>query len=184
MSYLNFLAPFLERHRAFCWPVGRESRSPSSAGIGTSPKETTTTSCTRGCPAWPRKAQQNTLWVQFECRAPPRGRGRAARKNWSSLALPLASAFSHLTTNCAHRARESPPPHAARATFTSFSGSAAGADSLLDKNCLEPPYFSAKRALSARLGDSFYFAISKIVESLLRRGARVPLGTRTGLCLP
>ncbi len=35
-----------------------------------------------------------------------------------------------------------------------------------------------QRSLSARLGDSFYFAISKIVESLLRRGARVPLGTR------
>ena len=33
-------------------------------------------------------------------------------------------------------------------------------------------------------GDSFYFAKSEIVESLLRRGARVPLGTRTGLCLP
>ncbi len=30
----------------------------------------------------------------------------------------------------------------------------------------------ARRSLSARLGDSFYFAISKIVESLLRRGAR------------
>ncbi len=29
-----------------------------------------------------------------------------------------------------------------------------------------------KRSLAARLGDSFYFAISKIVESLLRRGAR------------
>ncbi len=29
-----------------------------------------------------------------------------------------------------------------------------------------------KLSLSARLGDSFYFAISKIVESLLRRGAR------------
>ena len=29
-----------------------------------------------------------------------------------------------------------------------------------------------KRSLSARLGDSFYFAVSKIVESLLRRGAR------------
>ena len=28
-----------------------------------------------------------------------------------------------------------------------------------------------KRSLSARLGDSFYFAVSKIVESLLRRGA-------------
>ena len=35
-----------------------------------------------------------------------------------------------------------------------------------------------KRALSARLGDSFYFAKCEIVESLLRRGARVPLGTR------
>ena len=29
-----------------------------------------------------------------------------------------------------------------------------------------------QRALSARLGDSFYFAISEIVESLFRRGAR------------
>ena len=29
-----------------------------------------------------------------------------------------------------------------------------------------------KQSLAARLGDSFYFAISKIVESLLRRGAR------------
>ncbi len=32
--------------------------------------------------------------------------------------------------------------------------------------------YSAPRSLSARLGDSFYFVISKIVESLLRRGAR------------
>ena len=31
---------------------------------------------------------------------------------------------------------------------------------------------SVQRFRSARLGDSFYFAISKIVESLLRRGAR------------
>ena len=37
-----------------------------------------------------------------------------------------------------------------------------------------------KPAPSARLGDSCYFAKSKIVESLLRRGARVPLGRRTG----
>ena len=29
-----------------------------------------------------------------------------------------------------------------------------------------------KQSLSARLGDSFYFAKCKIVESLLRRGAR------------
>ncbi len=36
-----------------------------------------------------------------------------------------------------------------------------------------------KRALSARLGDSFYFAKSEIVESLLRRGAR--WFERTGL---
>ncbi len=34
--------------------------------------------------------------------------------------------------------------------------------------------------LTARLGDSFYFAKCEIVESLLRRGARVPLGRRTG----
>ncbi len=33
-------------------------------------------------------------------------------------------------------------------------------------------------------GDSFYFAISKIVESLLRRGAQVSLGRRTGPPLP
>ncbi len=32
--------------------------------------------------------------------------------------------------------------------------------------------YSAPRSLTARLGDSFYFAVSKIVESLLRRGAR------------
>ncbi len=31
---------------------------------------------------------------------------------------------------------------------------------------------SVQRFRSTRLGDSFYFAISKIVESLLRRGAR------------
>ena len=36
-----------------------------------------------------------------------------------------------------------------------------------------------KPAPSARLGDSFYFAVSKIVESLLRRGAR--WFERTGL---
>ena len=41
-----------------------------------------------------------------------------------------------------------------------------------------PPPCYARRSLSARLGDSFYFAKSEIVESLLRRGARVPLGTR------
>ncbi len=35
----------------------------------------------------------------------------------------------------------------------------------------------ARRSLTARLGDSFYFAISKIVESLLRRGARDLEGT-------
>ncbi len=29
-----------------------------------------------------------------------------------------------------------------------------------------------QQSLTARLGDSFYFAVSKIVESLLRRGAR------------
>ena len=34
------------------------------------------------------------------------------------------------------------------------------------KNC------SAQQLLAARLGDSFYFAKSEIVESLLRRGAR------------
>ncbi len=34
------------------------------------------------------------------------------------------------------------------------------------KNC------STQWSLTARLGDSFYFAVSKIVESLLRRGAR------------
>ncbi len=37
-----------------------------------------------------------------------------------------------------------------------------------------------KRALSARLGDSFYFARCEIVESLLRRGARYRSALGTG----
>ncbi len=35
----------------------------------------------------------------------------------------------------------------------------------------QPRNYSAPLSLTARLGDSFYFAISEIVESLLRRGA-------------
>ena len=45
------------------------------------------------------------------------------------------------------------------------------------------PRFSAPRSLSARLGDSFYFAKCEIVESLLRRGALVELSRRAGTAL-
>ncbi len=47
---------------------------------------------------------------------------------------------------------------------------------LLGKDRCRRLAFRENHFPAARLGDSFYFAVSKIVESLLRRGARVPLG--------
>ena len=44
-----------------------------------------------------------------------------------------------------------------------------------------PKNVSAPRSRTARLGDSFYFAVSKIVESLLRRGARSSYPDEQGL---
>ncbi len=69
-------------------------------------------------------------------------------------ATPLRTGL--LLENRDRRSRESPPPHAARATFTSFFRSAAGGNSSFKK-----------QSWSARLGDSFYFAECEIVESLL-----------------
>ena len=54
---------------------------------------------------------------------PPRRKAGAAQHTKIGLLseqLSQAPALSHLVTNRAHRARESPPPHAARATFTAF----------------------------------------------------------------
>ena len=87
---------------------------------------------------------------------PGRGVPRGTRKLELTWHSPLAPTEKlQLESNRAHRARESPPPRAARATFTTFFRSAAAGDPLLDKNRLGPPYFSAQRSLSARLGKSF-----------------------------
>ena len=55
--------------------------------------------------------------------ATPRRKAGAAQHTKIGLLseqLSQAPALSHLVTNRAHRAREPPPPHAARATFTAF----------------------------------------------------------------
>ncbi len=49
------------------------------------------------------------------------------------------------------------------------------------RRAADPENYSAPQSLSARLGDSFYFAVSKIVESLLRRGARCRSALEPGL---
>ena len=110
-------------------------------------------------------------------RQPPPGPGvpLGTRKLELVLQSPLASAFPYLATNCDLRSRESPPPRAARATFTAFTRSSAGGNSLFVTATLANS--SAPQSLSARLGDSFYFAKCEIVESLLRRGARGLEGT-------
>ncbi len=53
----------------------------------------------------------------------------------------------------------------------------------VDRKTTPLPPNSAPRSLSARLGDSFYFAECEIVESLLRRGARGELSRRAGTAL-
>ncbi len=63
------------------------------------------------------------------------------------------------------------------------SAKPAGGNSLFVKITLSTPC-SAQRSLTARLGDSFYFAISKIVESLLRRGARCRSTREPGCVYP
>ena len=86
-------------------------------------------------------SQQPRSKIARASRPPPIGwlRCRSALESWNLLCnTPLAAAFSHLATNRAHRARESPPPRAARALFTSFSGSSAGDDSLVTKNHFNP----------------------------------------------
>ncbi len=88
---------------------------------------------------------------------------------------PGRPAFSHLAKNRDHRSRAPPPPPA------------EGATSLLLRRLRgrllkrTSPHGLCPRAL----GKYFCFNSSlKQSISLLRRGARVPLGTRTGLCLP
>ncbi len=80
-----------------------------------------------------------------------------------SCKAPLWSVFSYLATNCDHRSR-------------AFSHTAVSSRRAAFRRH-QPRNYSAQRSLSARLGDSFYFAVSKIVESLLRRGARGLEGT-------
>ena len=76
--------------------------------------------------------------------------------------LSKCPAFSHFAANRDRRSRESPPPHAARATFTSFTSSSAGGNSSFKK-----------QSQAARLGKFFRFNSSlKQSISLLRRGAR------------
>ncbi len=80
-----------------------------------------------------------------------------------SCKAPLWSVFSYLATNRDHRSR-------------AFSHTAVSSRRAAFRRH-QPRNYSAQRSLSARLGDSFYFAECEIGESLLRRGARGLEGT-------
>ncbi len=75
-----------------------------------------------------------------------------------SCKAPLWSVFSYLATNRDHRSR-------------AFSHTAVSSRRAAFRRH-QPRNYSAQRSLSARLGDSCYFARCEIVKSLLRRGAR------------
>ena len=72
-------------------------------------------------------------------------------------------------------------PRRRAATFASLTCAPAGVSRSPNAHSRAPG--PKQRAQAARLGDSFYFAKSKIVESLLRRGARGELSRRARTAL-
>ncbi len=139
---------------------------------------------------WLRKPQQNALWA---CRAAP---GRRLRENdthrvsdGESGGPPARGGVGPGDPTGRSCSAYSPLTNHQQRKFVLGRGTARGGGGSRDsssRNFLTdrpipigyPKNCSAQQLLAARLGDSFYFAKSEIVESLLRHGARVPLGTR------
>ncbi len=120
----------------------------------------------------PLKAVQNPGWSAQRHR---RGRAMQSIANGSAKFSVRSLTAFFLPQPPRRGGRPTPPPGGeTQRSLRSLALPLASAEKLL-RRC---PCSAQRSTQTARLGDSFYFAKSEIVESLLRRGARVPLDTR------
>ncbi len=113
-------------------------------------------------------------------------RQKVSKERSQGVFAPLANP----RRNCPNLAKPScgPPPagksYERRRVAHPARGGGGSRDSLSRNFSTCGPTSGHPRSLSARLGDSFYFAECKIVESLLRRGARCRSAREPGSLYP